>query len=264
MEELDRMMSLEDTGITATDHTAAPAEVVTPVAEVAQEAVATTPVEQTAVATETTPTAPVVNGNTITYNKDNIIPVSEVILNNADKYVNTNVINALVAQNTQNVDLANYIVYINTQKNIPCVYDCTNLCFAKSDVLDANGNSIVTSVEGRRSGFIVKCVGHELVMTKNFIYKCELDANNNITAVYEYSRMRKNSITAEKLYTDVTPTDDYESAILFTQEFLKKVPKKLEDKTIGGLRTEVKKQYTEVNDINAMINIIKLRVEIGC
>lgn len=206
----------------------------------------------------------VVDGNISKYPKDLLVSVSSVILNNLDKCIYTNVINGQIAPTNADADLTNYIVYINTSKNIPCVYDCTNLYFCKSDIYDANNNCLVTSIEGRRSGFVIKCVGHDIVMTKNFIYKCELDANGNITNVYEYSRMHKDMIVCEKLFTDITATDQFDAAIIYTQEFLKKVPKKLADKTIEGLRAEVKKQYSEVNDINAMINIIKLRVEIGC
>ena len=255
MDELEQMMSLDSKNENPPAvEQEAPAEAV-PETEPAQ-------VEAEA-APEVAPEAETpANPNIIELDKTAIVPVSEILLANIDKCVDTSIINSTLT--LPDIDLTNYIVYTDNKKKIPCVYDSTNLYFDKNDVFDASGNSIIQSIDGRRSGFVIRCTGHDLVMTKNFIYKCELDANGNITSVYEYGRIKKDKVSKEKLYTDITPTNEYDAAIIFTAEFLKKVPKKLEDKTIEGLRTEVRKQYNEVNDINAVINIIKLRVEIGC
>jgi len=256
MDELEQMMSLDS-------NTEAPAAV----EQEAQPETAEAPVEQAQEVVEETesvaevPSTPS-NPNIIELDKDSIVPVSEILLANTDKCVDTTIINSTL--NLPNIDLTNYIVYTDNKKKIPCVYDSVNLYFDKDDVLNADGTTKIQSIDGRRSGFVIHCTTHDLVMTKNFIYRCDLDSNGNITSVYEYGRIKKDKVQKEKLYTDITPTDQYDAAIIYTTEFLKKVPKKLEDKTIDGLRTEVKKQYAEVNDINAVINIIKLRVEIGC
>lgn len=257
MEDLEKMLNLEESIRDDSPESNSLSEIVTEVIEPSAPADQPAPTEPAA---EETPAE-----TPATESASDIISVCDVIENNVNAYTDLVVLNSSMKTTYTDIDFTNYILYLDNVKKIPCVFDATNLYVKKEDVIGADNNSIVTSIIGRRSGFIIRCgTSHDLVMSKNFIYKCNFDANGNIESVYMYSRAHKSGIPIKHMFTDITPVDNYESAIIFTQEFLKKVPKKLQDKTIEGLRTEVKNQYNAVYDINAVINIIKLRVEIGC
>ena len=187
------------------------------------------------------------------------VTVSEIILGNADKYTKMTLVNSNIQSANQNCDLTNYIVYVNTDKKIPCIYDCKGLRIPKASVKNDDGTWKVTSVEGRRSGFVIKCGSErDLVMTKNFIYDCTLDANGNITSVKKYDR--KNTIT------DVTETStsEYDVATIYVQKVLPKIVKSGKYTTIDALREQVKIAYNKVDDVNGLFKIVNLRLQIGC
>lgn len=192
-------------------------------------------------------------------NKDDCVSVSDIILNNTDKYVNTILLNTLIGtiDNSENYNLRDYIVYINTKKNIPCIYDCEKLYVPKSSVMDSNGNYLVESIEGRRSGFFIKLTnGRHLVMSKNFIYDI-LFADGKISNVLEYNR--KQEISTLELY----PINDYDSATLAVRNVLPKIVKKGKFENLEQLCEEVRKSYNSVDDINAMFKIVYLMNTIG-
>lgn len=196
--------------------------------------------------------------NTIKLNKEDCVSVSDIILNNTDKLINTHVLNSLISSNVQlECDLVHYIVYINTKKNIPCIFDCDKLYVPKTSVLDNQGNYLVESIEGRRSGFVIKLTnGRHLVMSKNFIYDV-LFENGKIASVYEYNRK------IEKSPLEIYPIDDFDSASLAVRNVLPKVIKRGKFETLEELFVEVRKSYESVDDINAMFKIIYLMQTIG-
>lgn len=191
--------------------------------------------------------------------KENAVSVSDIILNNSDKYVKMIVMNSNVHGISAECDVSNYIVYIDTTKNIPCVYDCQRLYVPKSSVKNDDGTWKVTSIEGRRSGVIIHCgTERELVMSKNFIYDCQLDANGSIQSIQEYDR--------KSIIKNVTvqPVSDYDVAVIYVQKVLPKIVKCGKYTTIEALREQVKLAYNSVYDINAMFKIADLRLQLGC
>lgn len=197
---------------------------------------------------------------TIKLNKDDCVSVSDIILNNTDKLVNTYILNTLITSNVNiTCDLVHYIVYINTRKSIPCIFDCDKLYVPKTSVLDEQGNYLVESIEGRRSGFVIKLTnGRHLVMSKNFIYDILFDSNTGkISSVYEYNR--KN----EKSPLEIYPITDFDSASLAVRNILPKIIKSGKCETLEQLYTEVRKSYNSVDDINAMFKIVYLMQTIG-
>lgn len=207
-------------------------------------------------ATEEAPTGEDV-GNVMS--KENSVAVSTVILENVDKHIKMTLANSNIRALNANCDLVNYIVYVNTDKNIPCVYDCKGLRIPTASVKNADGTWKVTSVEGRRSGFVIKCgTERHLVMTKNFIYDCVLDANGNIQSVTKYDR--KNTMTP----VTETATSEYDVATIYVQKVLPKIVKCGKYTTIETLREQVKVAYDKVDDVNALFKIIDLRLQIGC
>lgn len=190
-------------------------------------------------------------------NEEDKVSVSSLILQNVDKHVNMVVVNDKIHEVHTDADVENYIVYVNTVKNIPCIYDCERLYVPKGSVMDENGNWNVTSIEGRRSGFIIKCPGRDLVMSKNFIYDCVLE-DNKIVSVTEINRKFK----LEQL--ERIAIDDFDSAQLVIMKYLPKIIKSKKYTTLDQLKEQVVQAYNSVNDINAMINIVSLRLNLGC
>jgi len=192
----------------------------------------------------------------------NMCSVSDLILQNVDKHIKMQVMNDVIHGANGDADVVNYIVYVNTDKKIPCIFDCDKLYLPKAYVQNADGTWNVTSIEGRRSGMIIKCPGRDIVMTKNFVYVCEMDENNKITSVFKYSRVHKDIAKEDKMETLVV--EDYDSAVLLVRQVLVKLVKCGKYTTIETLREAVQKAYNDVDDINAMKNIIELRLKIGC
>ena len=193
--------------------------------------------------------------------KENSTSVSDIILSNVDKHIKMVLLNDNIHAVNADADVQNYIVYVNTDKKIPCLYDCEGLRVPTSSVKNADGTWNVTSIEGRRSGFVIKCPGRDLVMTKNFVYDCTIDANNNITSVKEYNR--KNEI--KEITKPLVP--DYDAAVLILSNSTKGLPKVVKGnkyKTMDELKEQVRISYESVNDINAMFKIVDLRLQLGC
>lgn len=208
---------------------------------------------------EETATEEVAVTDTNKISKDDGVTVSDIILNNSDKYVKMIVMNSNVHDISNNCDVTNYIVYIDTTKNIPCVYDCQRLCVPKASVKNEDGTWKVTAIEGRRSGIIVQCgTERQLVMSKNFIYDCELNADGSINNIKEYDR--KNTIKN----VEVTSATDYDVAVIYVQKILPKIVKCGKYTTIETLREQVKNAYNTVYDINALFKIAELRLQLGC
>ena len=267
-DELNQMMngeSVVDTvaeGTVAQEPSSAPPEATENAQEPAGEAIPA-PVEDAGETTEEAP-APQTSEGTETASvpkiaKENAISVSDVILNNSDKYVKMIVMNSNVHSVSAECDVSNYIVYIDTTKNIPCVYDCQRLYVPKSSVKNDDGTWKVTSIEGRRSGVIIHCGSErELVMSKNFIYDCQFDANGAIQSIQEYDRkMIIQNVT-------VQPVSDYDVAVIYVQKVLPKIVKCGKYTTIETLKEQVKLAYNSVYDINAMFKIADLRLQLGC
>jgi hypothetical protein len=165
--------------------------------------------------------------------------------------------NSLINVDGVECDLTNYIVYINHKKHIPCIFDCEKLYVPKSSVLNDNGEYLVESIEGRRSGFVIKLTNNRhLVMTKNFIYEVIFE-NGKISNVYEYNR--KN----EKTSVEVYPMSDFDSISLSVRNVLPKIIKKGNCETVEQLHEEVRKSYDSVDDVNALFKIIYLMYTIG-
>ena len=190
---------------------------------------------------------------------ENSVPVSTVILENSDKYLHTVLANPSIVSLSEGTDLTNYIVYINTTKKIPCIYDCVGLRLPKASVQNADGSWNITSIEGRRSGFVIKCPNRDLVMTKNFVYDCTLDANGNITSVYNYNRRKTMT-----LIDMPQPVTNFEDASLLVRAVLPKIVKSGKYTTVDLLKEQVKLAYDKVDDINGLFKIVTLRTQLGC
>lgn len=220
------------------------------------------PVEATNAETSTeqeAPAAEVEQTSTNKIAKEDAVSISDIILGNSDKYDKMIVMNSNVHDISADCDVTNYIVYIDTSKNIPCVYDCQRLYVPKTSVKNDDGTWKVTSIEGRRSGIIVHCgTERELVMSKNFIYDCKLTADGAIESIMEYDR--KSTITP----VNVNATDDYDVAVIYIQKILPKIVKHGKYTTIEQLREQVKLSYNSVYDINALFKIAELRLQLGC
>lgn len=209
--------------------------------------------------TEETVTEEAAATDTNKISKEDGVTVSDIILNNSDKYVKMIVMNSNVHDISNNCDVTNYIVYVDTTKNIPCVYDCQRLCVPKTSVKNEDGTWKVTAIEGRRSGVIVQCgTERQLVMSKNFIYDCALNADGSINNIKEYDR--KNTIKN----VEVTPATDYDVAVIYVQKILPKIVKCGKFTTIEALKEQVKNAYNSVYDINALFKIAELRLQLGC
>ena len=200
-------------------------------------------------AVEAAPTVPVI---------ENPISVSDVILQNPDKYIKMILLNDSVRASSADVNLTDYIVFIDTNKNIPCVYDCQKLVLPTASVKNADGTWNITSIEGRRSGFIIKCPNRDLVMSKNFIYDIDYDANGKIVSVKEYNRKH----TIENVTFEAT--NDYDTASFLTSSVLPKIVKCGKYKTLPELQEQVVNSYNTVDDINGLFKIVQLRMKIGC
>lgn len=188
------------------------------------------------------------------------VTVSDVILQNVDKHIKMTLLNDLVHANSADADVSNYIVYVNTDKKIPCIYDCQKLIVPKASVQNADGTWNITSIEGRRSGFVIKCPGRDLVMSKNFIYDIIFNESGNIVSISEYNRKHANN----NVVVEVPPSLDYDVVSFCISSVLPKIVKCGKYKTIPELYEQVKNSYNNVDDINAMFKIAELRLKIGC
>lgn len=188
------------------------------------------------------------------------VTVSDVILQNVDKHIKMSLLNDLVHANSADADVSNYIVYVNTDKKIPCIYDCQKLIVPKASVQNADGTWNITSIEGRRSGFVIKCPGRDLVMSKNFIYDIIFNESGNIVSISEYNRKHANN----KVVVEVPASLDYDVVSFCISSVLPKIVKCGKYKTIPELYEQVKNSYNNVDDINAMFKIAELRLKIGC
>jgi hypothetical protein len=205
------------------------------------------------------------NTQNIVLNKEDCVSVSDIILNNVDKFVHSVLLNNVITSTTDqtvssilaNCNFVDYIVYMDTKKNIPCIYDCTKLYIPKSSVMDDNGNYLIESIEGRRSGFFIKLTNdRHFVMSKNFIYDIKFN-NGKIENVLEYNR--KQQVSPLEIY----PINDFDSATLAVRNVLPKIVKKCNCTNIDELCEEVRKSYNSVDDINAMFKIVYLMCTIG-
>ncbi len=220
-------------------------------------------VEQPAEEPAQTP-APETADGTIRWQESEITSVSDVILQNTDKYVNCQVLNDVVHGANADADVRNYIVYVNTVKKIPCVYDCERLYVPTEVVKNPDGTWKVTSIEGRRSGFVIKTADTDLVMTKNFIYVCTMDVNGNIAKVVSYGRVHKLGLIGEVVGIRNGQEISLDAAKMYIKVTLPKLYKNSNGLDVQHIRAAVVNEYSNVNDINAMIKIIQLRLQIGC
>lgn len=214
--------------------------------------------------TENVSVATINNLNNVEY-----VSVSDVIKNNADKHINMLMLNDMVATTGVECDLVNYIVYINSKKNIPCIFDCEKLVVPKTSVMKNDGTYAIKTIEGRRSGFVIvmedasegtteTCYNRHLVMSKNFIYDIVFGATGNVESVHEYNRKHEcTPITADPLITD------FDSASLAVRNVLPKIVRNGKCTTIEQLREEVRKSYNSVDDVNALFKIVQLMLTIG-
>jgi hypothetical protein len=180
-------------------------------------------------------------------------------------------LNDMISAVHSDCDLVNYIVYINNKKNIPCIFDCEKLVVPKSSVMDSTGAYKIASIEGRRSGFVIKmesstdnnaeeCYNRHLVMSKNFIYDIKFNVDGSIESVYEYNRKHQK----EHITTSTPQAMDYDCATLAVRNVLPKIVRNGKCTTIEQLREEVTKSYNAVDDVNALFKIVSLMLDIGC
>ena len=221
------------------------------------------------------PPAVVENQGSAGFTKEELVSVSDIILQNTDKHDKMVCLNPIIAEKNNTVDLVNYIVYesCNTDKRIPCVYDCEKLYVPKNLVMDSNGAYTITSIQGRRSGFFITAGNNvELVMSKNFVYVVHTDENKNISEdVYLFSRLTKNTLVPEHYCSPNGCNCTFDDAKIhiathktWFPKFYTRVWNKKDITEIEQLRTELRNYYYNLNDINTMANLILLRCKVGC